>query len=54
MPFRYRCMEPGCDFDHFSPGFASAHENNEGHDVESYGVDQDDGYTWQGQVADDG
>lgn len=49
MPFRYRCTEDGCDFDHFSPGLTSAHEGNTGHDCETYSVDQDDGYNWQGQ-----
>jgi len=49
MPFRYRCSTVGCDFDHFSPGIASAHESEDGHNCESYTVDQDDGYTWQGQ-----
>jgi len=46
MPFRYECTE--CDFDHFSPGVASAHEANENHRVEPYSVDESDGYTWQG------
>lgn len=49
MPFRYRCTEPDCGFDHFSPGMTSAHEHNTGHEVESYTVDQDDGYSWDGQ-----
>ena len=46
MPFRYRCDD--CRFDHWSPGIASAHEANTGHDIEPYSVDQEDGYTWQG------
>lgn len=50
MPFRYRCLE--CEFDHFSPGVTSAHEANEGHECESYTVDQEDGYNWQG-IPDD-
>jgi len=47
MPFRYRCLD--CEFDHFSPGLTSAHENNQGHRCESYTVDQEDGCNWQGQ-----
>lgn len=47
MPFRYRCLTEDCSVDTHSPGIASAHESNDGHEMESYTVDQD-GYTWQG------
>ena len=49
MPFRYRCATVGCYFDHFSPAIATAHESEDGHNCESYTVEVDDGYTWDGQ-----
>lgn len=40
MPFRYRCTDDDCEFDHHSPGLAMAHEANEDHECETYTVDE--------------
>jgi len=42
VPFRYRCATIGCDFDHFSPGVATAHESLDGHNCEVYNPQEAD------------